>query len=646
MTNGALSNPLQLLKMYPLFIRLVERIMAATEGSFLGRVWRGFWRSADMFRKIILNLVFFFIFFLVMASIFSGTESLKISNNTALVINPKGVIVESYSGQPAQRFLDEAMEREDPETRLRDVRDAILKAQNDDRISSLLIIPDGMHGIGLASLHELEEAIKSFKTSGKPVISYAENLSQHQYYLASLADEVWLSPYGSVLIDGYASYRNFYKEALDKLSVQINLFRVGTYKSAMEPYIRNDMSAAAKQAGQYWLGSLWQQYLEGVAGSRGLDATALEDSINNYPQVLAAANGDMAQAAIDMKLVDRLLSRPQLRTEMIALGTKGHTDSFRQVHFKNYLEATGLADLSVAPDDSKKVAIIVAEGEIVGGKRPPGVISAEVMVQQIRKVAADKKYNALVVRVNSPGGSAYASEVIRRELQAVRDQGKPVIISMGDVAASGGYWIATSADQIWADPATITGSIGIYGMIPTFPETLARMGIYSDGFGTTDIAGGLRLDRELNPKVAEIFQRSTERGYEDFLQLVANARQMSVDEVDKVAQGRVWTGQQGLDRDLVDNMGGLLEAVASAAEMAGAGNSLEFEYIEPKLSSFEEFILGMTSSALAYLPAELFITSSWLQRPMIRNFFTQLEFLANSEPGFATYARCLMCEVE
>ncbi len=620
--------------------------MAAGEGSFLGRVWRGFWRSVDMFRKVILNLVFFFIFFLVMMSIFSGAESLKIVNSTALIINPKGVVVETYSGQPAQRFLDEAMDREDPETRLRDVRDAILKAQNDDRISSLVIIPDGMFGIGLASMHELEEAIKSFKTSGKPVIAYAENLSQHQYYLASLADEVWLSPYGSVLIDGYASYRNFYKEALDKLSVQINLFRVGTYKSAMEPYIRNDMSDAAKQAGQYWLGSLWQQYLQGVAGSRGIEAAALEASINNYPQVLAAANGSMAQAAVDMKLVDRLMSRPEFRAEMISRGKKGSHDSFRQVHFKNYLEATRLADLAVTPDAAKKVAIIVAEGQIVGGKRPPGVISAEVMVQQIRKVAADKQYDALVIRVNSPGGSAYASEVIRRELQAVRDQGKPVIISMGDVAASGGYWIATSADQIWADPATITGSIGIYGMIPTFPETLARMGIYTDGFGTTDLAGGLRLDRELNPKVADIFQRSTERGYEEFLQRVADARQMSVADVDKVAQGRVWTGQQALDRDLIDKMGGLLEAVASAAEMAGADGSLEFEYIEPKLSSFEEFILGMTTSALAYLPNELFVTANWLQRPLVRNLFTDLDFLANSESGFATYARCLMCEVE
>lgn len=620
--------------------------MAIAEGSFVGRVWRGFWHSANMLRIIILNLIFFFILYLLISALFSGSDGFKIANSTALVINPKGVIVEAYSGKPAQRFLDEAMDREDPETRLRDILEAIEKAATDDRISSLLLIADEMQGIGLASLHEIEAAIEKFKGTGKPVISYAENLSQNQYYLAAQADEVWLSPTGSVLIDGYASYRNYYKEALDKLSVQINLFRVGTYKSAMEPYIRNDMSPEAEQAGRYWLSSLWQQYLNGIADKRPVDIDLLESSINNFPAILRFANGDMAQAAVDMNLVDRLLSRPDFRHEMISLGAKGSGDSFRQVHFKNYLESIKFTSLPKNINDATKVAIIVAEGEIIGGRRPPGVISAEVMASQIRQVALNSSLDALVIRVNSPGGSAFASEVIRRELQAVRDQGKPVVISMGDVAASGGYWIATSADLIVADPATITGSIGIYGMIPTFPETLARMGVYTDGFGTTSLAGGLRLDRELNPQVAEIFQRSTERGYDDFLQRVADARQMSIEEVNNVAQGRVWTGVQAQKRGLIDVMGGLNMAISSAAAMVNNHAPHVSEYVEPQLSSFEQFILGMTTSALAYLPDDLFEASNWMRQPLVRDLFAQLELLANSEPGFATYAHCMMCEVD
>ncbi|MCF6226642.1 MAG: signal peptide peptidase SppA [Xanthomonadales bacterium] len=620
--------------------------MSTGETSFLGRAWRGFWRSLDMFRKIILNLVFFLIFFIIMISIFSGAEGFKVASDSTLVINPKGVVVEAFSGQPAQRLIDEAMEREDTETRLRDLVDAINKAAGDSRINSLLLIPDGMRGIGLASLHELENAITQFKTSGKPVITYAENLSQHQYYFAAQADEVWLSPTGSVLIDGYASYRNYYKEALEKLSVQINLFRVGTYKSAMEPFIRNDMSAEAKQAGRYWLNSLWEQYLDGISVVRDISAEKIEADINNFAQILQAANGDMAQAAVDMNLVDRLLSRPEFRAEMILRGKQGSDDSFRQVNFKDYLAAFKLSNIPKPASDITRVAIIVAEGEIVGGKKPAGLISSEVMARQIRTVAADKDLDALVIRVNSPGGSAFASEIIRREIQVVRDRGKPVVISMGDVAASGGYWIATTADKIIADPATITGSIGIFGMIPTFPDTLARMGIYTDGFGTTSLAGGLRLDRELNPKVAEIFQRATERGYDDFLQRVASARNMTIEEVNEVAQGRVWTGEQALARGLIDQLGGLSTAIGAAALLVDEGAGLEIEYQEPKLSTFEEFLLGMTTSAIAYLPGDLFISSDFLQRPLVRDFFARLDFLANSEPGFATYARCFMCEVE
>ena len=620
--------------------------MESSKGSTAGRAWRGFWRGADIFRKIILNVVFFFFFFIVVFALTSGEPKRIVKDNTALIINPKGVVVEALSGQPAQRFLDQAMGKQDSETQLRDLVTAINRAKDDSRINQLILMPEQVTGIGMATLHELEKAIADFKTSGKPVVAYAEGLSQHQYYLAAMADEVWLSPFGSVLIEGYANYRNFFKEALDKLSIKINLFRVGTYKSAMEPYIRNDMSEASKEAGMYWLNSLWRQYLEGLAKSRGLEETELEGMIANYPEILNQAEGSMAQAAINMKLVDRLITRPEFRSEMAGRGSKGDSaDSYRNISFKDYLKAAKPPATAIASVDAKIIAIIVAEGAIVSGKQPAGVVAAETVAKQIRKVANNKDLDALVLRVNSPGGSAFASEVIRRELQAVRDLGKPVVISMGDVAASGGYWISTSADQIWADPATITGSIGIFGMIPTFPESLARMGIYTDGFGTTELAG-LRLDRELDPKVAQIFQRATERGYEEFLQRVGNARQMSRDEVDAVAQGRVWSGEQAQDRGLIDHMGGLQDAVTAATKLAGGTDEYVIKYQQPELSEFEQFILQMTGSAMTLLPEEIFATSALLQRPLIRGFLTQLEILANSESGFATYAHCLSCDLD
>ncbi len=620
--------------------------MGSSKGSTAGGIWRGIWRGADIFRKIILNVVFFFFFFIVVIALTSGETKRVIHNNTALIINPKGMVVEASSSQPAQRFLDEAMGKEESETQLRDLITAINRAKDDDRINQLVLMPEHMLGIGMATLHELEAAIADFKTSGKPVLAYAESLSQHQYYLAAMADEVWLSPFGAVLIEGYASYRNFFKEALEKLSIKINLFRVGTYKSAMEPYIRNDMSPAAKESGMYWLNSLWRQYLEGIAASRGLEETEIEGMINNYPEILNLAEGSMAQAAIDMKLVDRLITRPEFRSEMISRGSKGSTaDSYRNIQFKDYLNAAKPASTVASPIDAKIIAIIVAEGAIVSGKQSGRVIAAETVAKQIRKVANNKSLDALVLRVNSPGGSAFASEVIRRELQAVRDQGKPVVISMGDVAASGGYWISTSADQIWADPATITGSIGIFGMIPTFPESLARMGIYTDGFGTTDLAG-LRLDRELDPKVAQIFQRSTERGYEEFLERVGNARQMSRDEVDEIAQGRVWSGEQAQERGLIDHMGGLQDAVIAATKLAGGTEDYVIKYQEPELTEFEQFMLQLTSKAMTLLPEDMFAASTLFQRPLIRSFLTQLEVLANSETGFATYAHCLSCSID
>jgi protease-4 len=475
----------------------------------------------------------------------------------------------------------------------------------------------------------------------------AENLGQQQYYLASLADEVWLDPNGVIWIDGYSNYRYFYREGLEKLAVEINLFRVGDYKSAMEPYTRDDMSEEAKNSGRDWLGDLWEQYLQGVSKQRGLvqeplQPSILQASIDDLPNQIEEVDGNFAEYALKLGLVDRLMTAPGVRQELARRGTPNAAgDGYRAVGMQDYLDLT---ETLIRQGRSNRIAIVVAEGEIVRGNHPAGRIGSISTAKQLRRAARNDKVAAVVLRINSPGGEVFATETLRHELQLVRDAGKTVVVSMGNVAASGGYWISMAADEVWASPATITGSIGVIGMLPTFGGTLDKIGVHTDGIGTTNMAGKLRLDRPLDEGIARIFQSSVERNYRQFLQLVSDARGIdNLEAVDELAQGKVYTGEQARENGLIDKTGTFQDAIEASARIAGLGDDYQIEWIEPEQSALDKFFTDFLAGAMVSLNLPV-SKPAILPGPWLQGMLEDLQFIAARQGTFTVAAHCL-CDI-
>ena len=588
--------------------------------------FRGFLRTlgrgVNTVRLVIINLVFFsvlFVLLLLVVGVIAGRRmNVPLQNDSVLVLRPQGQLVEQYSIDPLQRALDGLSGNQPKQVQLRDLVGAIDAAAKDKRITRILLLPDELQGGGFAALREVGAALDRFRAAGKPVIAWAVNLDQGQYYLAAHADRLLVDPQGGVMLTGLANYRLFYKDLLDKLGVEVHLFRVGQFKSAAEPYVLDHASAESKQADSYWMGGLWDTYLAETARLRHLDPATLRGDIDNLPQNIASTSGDLAQLALNEHLVDGLATRAELiammRKEGVPADKKGH--SFRQVDLGGYAaNLPGKSDLF-----TPGVAIVVAEGEISGGKQAPGSIGGESTAALIRAAREDRKTRALVLRVNSPGGEVYAAEQIRREVALTRAAGIPVVVSMGDVAASGGYWISMNADRIFAEPNTITGSIGIFGMYYSVPNTLAKLGIQSDGVGTGPMAGAFDITRPLDPKVGAVIQAIINKGYHDFVGNVAKARGKSYQAIDTIAQGRVWTGQQALDRGLVDQLGGLDAAVADAARLARLAPGYPVRYVEAPLGGFERFLVGLNHSASVH------VLQSWGIR--LPGWFAQLPALA------------------
>lgn len=569
----------------------------------LARFFRGIWNGIDTTRRIVFNLIFVAIVIGILALVFSD-DTPEIPDGAALVIAPKGSLVEQLTAKSFDQILDEVTGDVIEETLVKDVVDAIEAAKDDERIGALVLNLRQFSGARLTKLQDVAEALEDFKTSGKKVVAVADNYSQDGYYLAAHADEVLMHNMGAVILEGMGRYRMFYKEGLAKLQADINVFKVGTYKSAVEPFLLNGMSDAAKEADREWLGDLWRIYLEEIGQARGMNAEQMDQYAQGFAPIMNSANGDAAKAALDFGMVDHAMTRVEMREHLVELvGSDEEGKSFRRVGMENYL-STIEGDRFGRKAEGNKVAIVVARGTILDGSQPAGTIGGDSTGALIRKARQDDNVKAIVLRVDSGGGSAFASEVIRRELEAAREQGIKVIASMGSVAASGGYWISTSSDQIWAHPGTITGSIGIFAMIPTFQDTLANyLGIRVDGVVTAPLAG-VRPDRALDPEVGEIIQGVIEKGYRDFLERVAQSRDMSTAEVDKVAQGRVWSGEDAHRLGLVDELGDLEDAIASAAELASLGDDYTVSYVEPELEFAEKILQQMatravTSSALS-----------------------------------------------
>jgi protease-4 len=565
--------------------------MSSQQPGVIRRFFRGLWDALNFTRRLVFNLIFLVVLLAFFGAFFASRPLL--APRTALVLDPSGAIVEQYSTDPTQRALSSIAGNESPEVQLRDLLRAIDAAAKDSRIERIVLIPDEITGLGLATARELGAALDRFKASGKEVIAVSGGMGQNEYLLAAHANRILLDPEGAVLLEGFANYRSYYKDALDKLGVEVHLIKVGTFKSAAEPYVLNQASDASKEADAYWMGGIWQEYLGEVAAVRKIDAAAIADDIAHYDQRVAAHDGDLARLALEQKLVDQLATRAEAREQLRSLGAAEGDEGFRQVGFRQYLATLAPAKL---PHVGSDVAVIVAQGEIVPGERPPGTIGGKSTAQLVRAAREDDEVKAIVLRVDSPGGDAVSSELIRRELAQAREAGKPVVVSMGDVAASGGYWISMASDEIWAEPNTITGSIGIFGLVMTVPDTLAKLGIHTDGVGTTPLAGTLDLRRPLSPQLEAIITSVIRRGYSEFIGKVAQARGKTPEEVDAIAQGRVWTGAQAKERGLVDKLGGLGDAIAAAASRAKLGDRYSVRYVERGLSTWERVALSFSDS--------------------------------------------------
>jgi protease-4 len=551
--------------------------------------FRGVWRGIDWSRRVFVNLVFLAIMVALVVMLVSDDDP-EIADTTALVIAPQGRLVEQLTAQSFKQMIDEARGNATPETLLKDVLDAITAAKDDDRVTTLVLDLSAFGGARLTKLQDVGEAIEDFKSTGKKVVARADIYEQDRYYLAAHADEIIMHQMGAVILQGFGRYRMYYKEGIDKLGLDVHIFKVGTYKSAVEPYLFDGMSDYAKEANREWLGDLWRIYLDDVAAARDLTAEQIDSYAHDFALLMTEANGDTARAALDFGLVDHAMTRVEMRKHLISLvGEDEESHSFNQVAMADYLETLD-DDRFGHEAKGDKIAIVVARGTILDGSQPAGTIGGDSTGALIRQARNDEHVKAIILRVDSGGGSAFASEVIRRECEAARADGKPVIASMGSVAASGGFWISTASDQIWAHPSTITGSIGIFGMIPTYQRPLAEhLGIRVDGISTAPLAG-VRPDRELPAEVGEVIQGMIEQGYREFLDRVAESRGMTTDEVDAVAQGRVWSGVDALELGLVDHLGDLDDAIEAAAELAELGDDYAVAYIE-KEEEFKNKIL-------------------------------------------------------
>jgi protease-4 len=549
------------------------------------------WTGIETTVRVTSVLVFVAIFISILVLLTSG-DDVDLEDSTALVLAPRGVLVEQLSGaDPVEQAMAEITGGAQAETLLRDLTDVIDMAAEDDRIPVMVLRLDSLSGGGLTKLQDLRESIEGFKAAGKKVIAIANGYDRTSYYLASLADEVYMHPMGLMMLEGFSRYRMYYKEGIDKLGLDWNVFKVGEYKSAVEPYLRNGMSDEAKEANLEWMGDLWRVYLEDVAGARGIEVEKLEEYIDNQTHLIEVAQGSSAHAAKNAGLIDEAWYPDELKAHLIELvGSDDDNESYRSISGSDYLKVIG-DDRPSLGGDGDVIGVLVARGTILDGSHPPGTIGGDSTAALIRKARQDDDVKALVLRVDSGGGSAFASEVIRRELELARGDGLPVVVSMGTVAASGGYWISTSCDKLVASPTTITGSIGIFGMFPTYHRPLANhLGIRVDGVATTTYAGAIRPDRELPQEIGHAIQQVINRGYRDFLERVAKARDMSEEDVDKIARGRVWSGEDAYKLGLIDEMGDLDDALAAAAELAGIEDDYSIRFLEKELGFKEQLI--------------------------------------------------------
>jgi protease-4 len=566
----------------------------ADKPNIIVRFFRFIWRLLDFVRALI-QLLILLVVVAVLASLFQGAV-VEVPESAALVVAPSGQLVEEFTDDSFTRAIAEAQGLPPNETLVRDVTDALHAAADDDRIKAVVLSLDELRGGGLSKLRDIAVAIQGFRETGKEVIAMGDGYSQAQYYLAAQADTVFMHPFGAVFLEGFGYFRAYFSEALDKLNIDMNVFRVGEYKSFVEPFTRNDMSEQDAEAARRWLESLWAVYRQDIAAARSLDPQVLNDYANELADRVEAAEGNLGQVAVEANLVNGLTGRLDFVDYMTGLVGQGDNGDigYSGIGFRAYLRALRLAP---SEPQASNVGVIVASGQIVDGLAPPGTIGGDSLAALILNAATDDSVDAVVLRVDSPGGSVLASEVVFEALNGLKDTGKPLVASMGSVAASGGYYISMPADEIWADHTTITGSIGVGALLPTFQRSLESVGVSTDGFGTTRLSGQSSPIMGLGPDVRRVLQASVEEVYRQFLTRVMDTRDMSFERADNVAQGRVWSGADALELGLVDEIGGLDGAIAVAAERAGLEpDAYGVRYIQREMRFGERFALGMVSA--------------------------------------------------
>jgi protease-4 len=602
-----------------------------------------FWRTLDATRRLVLNLLFLAFIVFVLWAIFGGGIK-PLAPNTALVLEIKGDLVEQHKGSVREALLSNVGGDAVRTVQLRDLLTVLDGAAKDPNISNVVLLLDEMDGGGLAMLREVGAAVDRVRAAGKRVVAWGGNYDQKRYLVASHASEIYLHPMGMVMIEGFGRHRNYYRDALDKVGVTVNLMKVGTYKSFAEPFIGNGPSPASIEADTLLYTALWSNYTAEVEKNRELPAGSIARDIDQLPQLLAATRGDAAKMALQAKLVDGIKTRDEVRQLMIKRGAyDAHAKSFRQVSFNDYLDRYPPKRFGDA------VGVVVAAGEITEGTGGPGVVGGVSTANLIRKAREDDQVKAVVLRVDSPGGSAYGSELIRRELELTRAAGKPVVVSMGSVAASGGYWISMAADEVIADPATITGSIGVFAILPTAEKVVDKLGIHTAGVTTTWLADAYNPLRPLDPRFGQVVQSAINHVYEEFTIKAARARKTTPANIDAVGQGRVWTGEQAKERGLVDTLGGYRDALKSAATRARLGEGYRVAYIERESPALERFLrtIGLSGVQAVNIQVKLGLLPDALPMGAAAGVAKDLGWLSGLAEGrkpFAAITHCL-CEM-
>ena len=605
--------------------------------KLVSALFKGAWKVLSWLRAILLNLLLLALIVVLLQGI-ASTPAPEIPNRAALVIAPSGMLVDQATYEPS---IVDALGGTSPaefETVVSDITKAIEIARDDDNITGLILKLDYLQQGGMSKIEEIGQAINYFKESNKPVIAFSDSFNQQQYFFASYADKIYVNPLGSVYLTGFGVYRNYFQEAAEKLAIKFNVFRVGDYKDAIEPFTRNNMSEESREHVGAWLDQIWSRYAATIEAHRELNAGSIDAYIVSLDAQLDSLDGDAAELARQSGLIDDVLSRNALKENLIErFGSKGDSDEVNAIAMQSYLNNPLLPQ---PKKHKEKIGLIIATGTILDGTQPEGQIGSESLVELIRKAKNDDQLKALVVRIDSGGGSAFASEVIREELEITRESGLPIYVSMGSVTASGGYWISCAADEIWATPTTVTGSIGVWGLIPNISASLEKLGIYSDGVGTSNLADAYSIDRPMSEQAKRVIQSGVDNIYQRFIALVADCRDSSPEAIHAIAQGRIWSGESALELGLVDRLGSLSDVIEAAAEQQNL-EKYSVKRISRTLSSREKFIRSLLQETKVLDSTALSSISDNLLLNYFLSDFQKLNQIANNESKIFT--QCLEC---